>query len=48
MTFLFLHLVDATALATEAVRLALHDGSGPQRPRASNFEDPRFHAPLSQ
>ncbi len=34
--------------AVEAVRLVLHDGPGPQRPPASHFEDPRFHAPLSQ
>ena len=46
MTFLILLLVVAAALAIEAVRLALHDGSGPHRPPASHVEDPRFHAPL--
>ena len=45
MTILIVFLAVATALAIEAVRLALHDGSGPQRPPASHFEDPRFHAP---
>jgi hypothetical protein len=47
MTFLILLLAVATALAIEAVRLVLHDGSGPQRPPASHFEDPRFRAPVS-
>ena len=47
MTFLILLLVVATALAIEAVRLALHDGPGTQRPPASHVEEPRFRAPGS-
>ena len=45
MTILILFLAVATALAIGAVRLALHDGPGSQRPPASHADDPRFHAP---
>jgi hypothetical protein len=45
MILLILFLAVATALAIEAVRLALHDGPGTQRPPASHVDDPRFHSP---
>ena len=45
MTILIVFLAVATALAIEALRLALHDGPGTQRPPASHVDDPRFRSP---
>jgi hypothetical protein len=45
MTFLILLALVATALVVAALRLSLHDGSGPQRPPASHPTDPRFAPP---
>lgn len=45
MTFLILLLVVAAVLVTAAVRLSVHDGTGPQRPPASHHTDPRFGPP---
>ncbi len=45
MTFIIILLVVAAILAAYTVRLALHDGQGPQRPPVSHFQDPDFFAP---
>ena len=47
MTFIIAFTVLALALVVSAVRLALHDGRGPQRPPASHLEDPAFRAPAA-
>jgi hypothetical protein len=47
MTFLILLLVIAAVLSIQTIRLLLHDGSGPQQPPASHFQDPQFRSPTS-
>jgi hypothetical protein len=48
MAFLLILLAVAVLLSADTVRRVLHDGSGPQRPPASHFEDPSFIAPLAR
>lgn len=45
MVFLIFLAVVAAFLVMTAIRLSLHDGSGPQRPPASHPTDPRFAPP---
>ncbi|WP_346386013.1 hypothetical protein [Nocardioides sp.] len=47
MTFLMILLLVAVVLSIQTIRLLIHDGSGPQRPPASHFEDPRFRSPAA-
>ena len=45
MTFLMIFLALAVAISIQTLRVALHDGRGPQRPPRSHFDDGRFGAP---
>jgi len=47
MTYLILFLVIAALMVVETLRIVMRDGSGPQRPPSSHFEDPRFRAPAA-
>lgn len=47
MTFLMILLVIAAAMAVETIRVAMHDGRGPQRPPSSHFQDPDFRSPAA-
>lgn len=48
MTFIVILLAVVLLLAADAVRLALTDGRGPQRPPVSHFQDPDFMAPVAR
>jgi hypothetical protein len=48
MTFLLILLAAAVVLAVDTIRLARHDGQGPQRPPVSHFQDPDFMAPTGR
>ena len=45
MTYLMILAVVAVLLSAETIRLALHDGRGPQRPPRSHLDDTRFGSP---
>jgi hypothetical protein len=45
MAFLIILALVAAFLVATAIRLSIHDGSGPQRPPASHPVDPRFAPP---
>ncbi len=45
MTYLFIILVIAAAMAVKTINLLLPDGRGPAAPPSSHFQDPRFAAP---
>ena len=43
MTFLIFLAVVALLMGTDTIRRMWHDGSGPDQPPVSHFDDPRFH-----
>jgi hypothetical protein len=45
MTYLMILAVVAVLLSAETIRLAIHDGRGPQRPPRSHLDDARFRSP---
>jgi hypothetical protein len=45
MTFLIILLLVAAVLSIQTIRLLIHDGSGPQQPPTSHFQDPQFRSP---
>lgn len=48
MTVLVILLAVAVAISIETLRVALHDGSGPQRPPQSHFVDQSFRSPAAR
>jgi hypothetical protein len=47
MTTLMILLAVAAVLSIVAIRDAIQDGRGPQRPPTSHFEDPQFQPPAA-
>jgi len=48
MTYLIVLLAIGALLAAATIRMAVRDGTGPQRPPASHAEDQRFWAPRAR